>query len=85
VTLYRVEVEERRTWIVYVDSEDQRDAEDTATELVDGFEADNYEVEAHGFRVSNKTTIKKTAEVWVGGEEGQFISYADYKRGQHSV
>lgn len=78
MTLYRVDVEERRNWTLYIEADDEDEAEEAAMELTAGFDSD-FEEEAYATRATGP--IKDREEVWVGGEDGQFISYAEYKGG----
>lgn len=82
MTLYEVQVEQRRSWTIYVEADDFLSAEETAEELAMDFDPDDVESDAAAYEVaSNSILIRDTADVWVGGEEGRFISYPSYKRG----
>jgi hypothetical protein len=77
--LYRVEVEERRTWILWVDAEDEAQACADAEELAGDYpDADFYETESYAHTTRNPD-IQDTEDVWVGGDAGEFIPYDEYR------
>lgn len=79
MTLYRVDVTEHRTWIIYVEADSQAEAESEAEELAASFDADDYQTDSYAYA---HTPNDESAEVWVGGEDGEWISHAEYKRRQ---
>lgn len=76
MTLYRVDVEERRNWTLYIEAYDENEAEEAALELMAGFDGD---IEEEAYATPATGPIKDREEVWVGGEEGCFIPYAEYR------
>lgn len=76
MNFYEVEVEEivRRT--VFVEAEDENEAEEAAEELASGYDKNEYDtfdiyssvrlIDAH--RIPNQTSV------WVGGPEGEWVA-----------
>jgi hypothetical protein len=76
--LYRVEVEESRTWIIYVDAEDSESAENDAEELAMDFDADSVDTYSYARPIDVKY-LRSIDEVWVGGEDGEYVDADEYK------
>jgi hypothetical protein len=81
MALYRVEVEEHRTWIIYVDADDDASAEAEAEELASSLEPDDVDYYTYAAEIDIVPNSAE-AEVWVGGDEGEFIPHAEYKAGR---
>lgn len=75
MTIFKVEIEERLQYVVWVEADSAREAEETADEVVDSAHEVDHETDTY----AKEDTPVVDEQVWTGGDDGRWVKYSELK------